>query len=47
MKKLLRILITLALALSLLMLASCGDDDDKNTPLFPGEGVHGPIIPYD
>ena len=58
MKKLFRMLFVLMLALSLLTFVSCGDDDDVDDPgndpggfedIFPGfgEGVEGPIIPYE
>ncbi len=58
MKKLLRILFVLMLALSLVAFVSCGDDEEVegpgNTPggiesIIPGfgEGVEGPIIPYE
>ena len=54
MKKLTKLFAVLILALSLSMLVSCGDDDDDKDPdidTFPefdwGDGVEGPIIPYE
>ena len=53
MKKLTKLFAVLILALSLSMLVSCGDDDDDKDPdidIFDpdwGEGVEGPIIPYE
>ena len=57
MKKLFRMLFVLMLALSLLTFVSCGDDDVDEPgneqggyeDIFPGlgEGVEGPIIPYE
>ena len=55
MKKLTKLFAVLLLALSLAMLVSCGDDDDDKDdeiidifdPDFWGEGVEGPIIPYE
>ena len=56
MKKLLRMLFVLMLALSLVSLVSCGDNEDPDKDpgdgfedIFPGfgEGVEGPIIPYE
>lgn len=57
MKKLFRMLFVLMLAFSLVALVSCGDDDENNPgdesdgieDFFPefGDGVEGPIIPYE
>ena len=58
MKKLLRILFVLMLALSLVAFVSCGDDEEVEDPennyggiedIIPGfgDGVEGPIIPYE
>ena len=57
MKKLFRMLLVLMLALSLVSLVSCGDDEPEEPEkeeggyedIFPdfGEGVEGPIIPYE
>ena len=53
MKKLTKLFAVLILALSLSMLVSCGDDDDDKDPdidIFDpdwGDGVEGPIIPYE
>ena len=58
MKKLLRILFVLMLALSLVAFVSCGDDEEIEDPenngggiedIIPGfgDGVEGPIIPYE
>ena len=48
MKKLLKLLIALTLVFSVLMLASC-DDDETSSDDYPwtGDGIEGPIIPYD
>ena len=55
MKKFLRLLFVLMLALSLVAFVSCGDEEEPEDPsggtedIFPGfgEGVEGPIIPYE
>ena len=55
MQKFSKILATLVLVLSIVLLVACGKDnksngdkDNDDIPKFnPGEGVEGPIIPYD
>ena len=56
MKKILRMLFVMMLALSLIAFVSCGDEDepekdpyDDYNEFLPGfgEGVEGPIIPYE
>ena len=57
MKKLTKLFAIFILALSLAMLVSCGDDDDDKDnddnvidtfyPDYWGDGVEGPIIPYE
>ena len=57
MKKLFRMLFVLMLALSLFAFVSCGDEEVEDPEkeqggyedIFPGfgEGVEGPIIPYE
>ncbi|MBO7304084.1 MAG: hypothetical protein J6V09_02550 [Clostridia bacterium] len=47
MKKLVRIIITLALAASLCLLASCKEKDRE--PIFPGlgdGGIQGPMVEH-
>jgi hypothetical protein len=49
MKKIYKMLIALALVLSLSLLASCGDDDEKD-PHYPENpfegGIEGPIVDW-
>ncbi len=52
MKRLSKILVALLLVLSLFSFVACGGDDDddggkNDNPIIPGDGVEGPIIPYD
>ena len=56
MKKILRMLFVMMLALSLIAFVSCGDEDEPEKDSYDdyneflpgfGEGVEGPIIPYE